>query len=89
MLSSRLVEILESEVFLPNYQCGFRRKRSSVDHLVTLGVQARQSFLTKQHLVVVFFVIEKARDSLAMRCEIHRTPTVSLFYSSSRLIDYF
>jgi hypothetical protein len=45
---------------LSNYQYDFWCHYSLVDHFVTLEEQARQAFLTKQHLVVVFLDTEKA-----------------------------
>jgi hypothetical protein len=72
MVNSLLVWLLESQGLLSNIQCGFRRNRSSVDHLVSLEEQIRQTFLTKQHLVAEFFDIEKAYDT-AWRYAILRT----------------
>jgi hypothetical protein len=63
MVNSRLVWLLEGRGLLSNIQCGFRRNRSSVDHLVSLEEQIRQAFLTKQLLVAVFFDIERAYDT--------------------------
>jgi hypothetical protein len=62
-VNSRLVWILESQGLLSNYQCSFHCSRSSVDHLITLEEQARQAFFIKQHLVGIFFDIEKVCDT--------------------------
>jgi potassium voltage-gated channel Eag-related subfamily H protein 8 len=47
MVNSRLVWLMESRGILSNIQCGFRRNRSSVDHLVSLEEQIRQAFFNK------------------------------------------
>jgi potassium voltage-gated channel Eag-related subfamily H protein 8 len=47
MVNSRLVWILESRGLLSNIQCGFRRNRSSVVHLVSLEEQIRQALFNK------------------------------------------
>ena len=44
-------------------QCGFRSKRSTVDHLVRFETFCREAFIHNQHLVSVFFDLEKAYDT--------------------------
>ena len=46
-----------------NFQCGFRSKRSTVDHLVRLETFVREAFIKKEHLTAVFFDLEKAYDT--------------------------
>ncbi|XP_023212009.1 uncharacterized protein LOC111614875 [Centruroides sculpturatus] len=44
------------------HQSGFRRNRSTTDNLVKLETSIREAFVRRQHLVSVFFDIEKAYD---------------------------
>ena len=63
MINRRLVWYLESHKLLTNVQCGFRSKRSTVDHLVRFETFCREAFIHNQHLVSVFFDLEKAYDT--------------------------
>ena len=44
-------------------QSGFRHQRSTNDHLVRLETFIREAFIKKEHLVAVFFDLEKAYDT--------------------------
>ena len=59
MINRRLVWYFESH----NLQCGFRSRRSTVDHLVRFETFCREAFIHNQHLVSVFFDLEKAYDT--------------------------
>ena len=50
-------------LLLTNVQSGFRSKRSTVDHLVRFEMFCRVAFIHNQHLVRVFFDLEKAHDT--------------------------
>ena len=63
MINRRLVWYLESHNLLTNVQCGFRSRRSMVDHIVRLETFCREAFIHNQHLVSVFFDLEKAYDT--------------------------
>ena len=63
MINRRLVWYLESHKLLTNVQCGFRSKRSTVDHLVRFETFCIEAFIHNQHLVSVFFDLEKAYDT--------------------------
>ena len=63
MINDRFVWYLESNNILTNIQCGFRKRRSTLDHLVRLGSFIRDAFLNKQEVVSVFFDLEKAYDT--------------------------
>ena len=43
-------------------QCGFRKQRSTTDHLVRLESFIREAFIQRQHADAVFFDLEKAYD---------------------------
>jgi ribonuclease HI len=63
MVNSRLVWFLESNELLTEQQCGFRSKRSTLDHLVAFETYVRDAFIVKQHVVTIFFDLEKAYDT--------------------------
>ena len=63
MINRRLVWYLESHKLVTNVQCGFRSKRSTVNHLVRFETFCREAFIHNQHLVSVFFHLEKAYDT--------------------------
>ena len=63
MINTRLIWFLESNGLITNFQCGFRSKRSTVDHLVRLETFVREAFIKKEHLTAVFFDLEKAYDT--------------------------
>ena len=48
---------------MTDYQSGFRRHRSTNDHLVGLETFIREAFIKKEHLVTIFFDLEKAYDT--------------------------
>ena len=63
MINNRLIWKLESEGHLTSVQCGFRKGRSTVDHLVRFESFIRGAFVKKQHAVAIFFDLEKAYDT--------------------------
>ena len=46
-----------------NVQCGGRRARSTIDHLVRLETTVRRAFVRNEHIVSVFFDLKKAYDT--------------------------
>ena len=56
MINDRLTWFLD-------YQSGFRRHCSTNDHLVRLETFIREAFIKKEHLVTIFFDLEKAYDT--------------------------
>ncbi|GBN97857.1 putative RNA-directed DNA polymerase from transposon X-element [Araneus ventricosus] len=62
MVNARLVFELEKQGCISPLQSGFRRGRSTFDNLVLLETQIRNAFVKRNHLVSVFFDIEKAYD---------------------------
>ena len=63
MVNERLVWYLEKNGLLAKEQCGYRANRSTVDHLVRLETFIRDAFIQDQHLVAVFFDLQKAYDT--------------------------
>ena len=64
MINTRLIWFLESNGLITKFHCGFRRKRSTVDHLVRLETFVDEAFIKKEHLMAVFFDLEKAYDTI-------------------------
>ena len=63
MVNERLVWYLEENGLLAKQQCGYRSNRSTVDHLVRLETFIRDAFIQNQHLMAVFFDLQKAYDT--------------------------
>ena len=63
MVNSRLTWYLERHMVITEYQSGFRRRRSTVDNLVTLETSIRYAFVGRKHLFSIFFYLEKAYDT--------------------------
>ena len=63
MINDRLIWFLEHNNILTDIQCGFRKRKSTVDHLVRLESFIRDAFLNKQEVVSIFFGLEKAYDT--------------------------
>uniref|UniRef100_A0A1Y1KII9 Reverse transcriptase domain-containing protein n=1 Tax=Photinus pyralis TaxID=7054 RepID=A0A1Y1KII9_PHOPY len=62
MVNVRLQTFLESNNAYVPYQTGFRKGRSTVDHLVKLTDRILRAFDSGEHLVAVFFDIKGAYD---------------------------
>ena len=63
MINNRLTLFLESKNHISRSQSGFRSDRSTTDKLVTLETFKRDAFIKKEHVVAVFFNLEKAYDT--------------------------
>ncbi|KAG1680025.1 RNA-directed DNA polymerase from mobile element jockey [Nymphon striatum] len=63
MINFRLTYYLESNNILTRYQSGFRRHRSTIDHLVRFETLVREAFVRREHLAAVFFDLEKAYET--------------------------
>ena len=60
MINKRLVWYLESNNPITKYQSGFRAERSTNDNLVRLETFIRNAFIKREHVVAVFFDLEKS-----------------------------
>ena len=63
LVNHRLVWFLEKNKILTEYQSGFRKSRSTTDQLVRLESYIREAFVRREHVVSVFFDLEKAYDT--------------------------
>ena len=62
-VNERLVWYLEQNGLLAKQLCGYRSNRSTVDHLVRRETFIRDAFIHNQHLVAIFFDLQKAYDT--------------------------
>ena len=54
---------LKKNNIITEFPSGFRHQCSTNDHLVRLETFIRKAFIKKEHLVAVFFDLEKAYDT--------------------------
>ena len=59
MINKRLTWFLESNNHILWFQSGFRTDRSTTDNLVRFKTFIRDAFIKKEHVVAVFFNLEK------------------------------
>ena len=87
MVNSRLTWYLERHMIINEYQSGFRRRRSTVDNLVTLETSIRDAFVgIKHHSGFHLFYLETAYDTTwkhGILLELYKTLS---HYLVSRLI---
>lgn len=63
IVNNRLNWFLESNEILTDFLSGFRANRSTIDHLISLETYIRNAFVSKEHVVAIFFDLEKAYDT--------------------------
>ena len=63
MINTCLIWYLEKHRILDRSQCGFRKHRSTTDHLVSLERYLRDAFAQRQQAVGLFFDLEKAYET--------------------------
>ena len=63
MVNSRIIEHQEQNNILSKFQCGGRRKRSTIDHLIFLESTIRKGQANNEEMVSIFFDMEKAYDT--------------------------
>ena len=63
MINARLMWSLESQGLLSEKQCGFRKNHSKLDHFVRFEIFIRNAFVKKEHVLAIFFDLEKAYNT--------------------------
>ena len=63
MINKKLTWFFESNNHISRFQPGFRCDRSTIDNRVRLETFIRDAFIKKEHVVAVFFDLEKAYDT--------------------------
>ena len=46
-----------------DFQCSFRHQQALLDHFVRLETYIRDAFVSRKHVVTIFFDLEKAYDT--------------------------
>ena len=64
----RLNHHCERNRIIPLNQAGFRKGRSTTDHLVKLTTQVKQQFARRKNILATFFDIKKAYDQVWHHC---------------------
>ena len=67
MINARLMWSLESQGLLSEKQCSFRKNHSTLDHLVRFETFIRNALIKKEHILTIFFDLEKAYDTTFWR----------------------
>ena len=62
-MNNRLVYYLVSNNLIRNLQSGFRKERNTVDQLIRLETWVREGLVNREHVVAIFFDLEKAYDT--------------------------
>ena len=62
MINRRLSEYLENNKKLSGIQCGFRRHRPTIDHLLRFDTYISKAIADGRRIVAVFFDLEKVYD---------------------------
>ena len=60
MVNVRLLDFFEQKGTLSTLQCGGRAKRTTIDHLLSLEATVRKAQANSEHVVSIFFDMEKA-----------------------------
>jgi potassium voltage-gated channel Eag-related subfamily H protein 8 len=63
MVNDRLVYFLETNNLISEFQSGFRKNRSTVDQQVRFEAFVCEAFIRREHVVSVFFDLEKVHDT--------------------------
>ena len=63
MVNERLVWYLDKNGLSTKQQCGYRANTSTVSHLIRLETFICDAFIQNQHLVAVFFDLQKTYDT--------------------------
>ena len=62
MINGRLVAYMKQNKIFSEIQCGFRRYKSTIDHLVRMDTFVRKGFAKDEKNISIFFDMEKAYD---------------------------
>ena len=63
MVNDRLVYYLKSNTLTSDLQSGFRKQRCTTDQLIQLETWVTEGLANREHVVALFFDLEKAYDT--------------------------
>lgn len=78
MVNKRLMWVLEKHNFIQPFQSGFRKGRSTIDHLLTLDTEAQYAFINGQQMIAVFFDMQKAFDNINHAVILHKLLSIGI-----------
>lgn len=64
IILQRLAHFCEKQNIIPNNQAGFRKGRSTTEHLVKLSTQIKHQFSRRRSVLATFFDVKKAYDQV-------------------------
>ena len=64
MINYKLVEYMENNKIFSKIQCGFRRYKSTLDHIARMDTFVQRCFAGEEKTMSIFFDMEKAYDTL-------------------------
>ena len=64
VIENRLQKHLEDNGFFSKYQSGFRKSKSTNDHVFRLSQTIMESFNRAEHVIAAFLDVEKAFDNV-------------------------
>ena len=64
IILDRLYYFCEKNFIIPVNQAGFRKGRSTIDHLTKLTMQVKRQFARRQNILATFFDVKKAYDQV-------------------------
>ena len=89
MVNEHLVWYFEKNGLLAKQPCGYRSNRSTVDHLARLETFIWDAFIHNQHLVAVFFDLQKAYDTTWKYCILKNLHSMGLLGNLPIFISNF
>ena len=85
LVLNRLAYYCEKMNVIPVNQAGFRKGRSTIDHIVKLTTQIKSQFAKRKNLLATFFDVRKAYDSVWHSRLLFKLKSVGL---SGHIYDY-
>ncbi|CAF0704716.1 unnamed protein product [Brachionus calyciflorus] len=89
IINSKIQNWAENEKILPDCQAGFRKKRSTQEHIFRLTQAISHGFNKKQITVAIFFDLEKAFDKTPHEGILHKLKKLGLSSSILNWIECF
>ena len=85
IILNRLHYFCEKNHIIPVIQAGFRKGRSTTDHLVKLTTQIKHQFARRQNVLATFFDIKKAYDQVWHSRLLYKLKTIGI---SGKMYNY-
>eukprot|EP00745_Piridium_sociabile_P028023 TRINITY_DN45058_c0_g1_i3.p1 TRINITY_DN45058_c0_g1~~TRINITY_DN45058_c0_g1_i3.p1 ORF type:complete len:184 (-),score=10.55 TRINITY_DN45058_c0_g1_i3:304-855(-) len=74
----RIIHYCEKNEIIPVNQAGFRKGRSTVEHLVKLTTQIKRQFARRKSILATFFDVRKAYDQVWHKRLLYKLKSVGL-----------